>query len=339
MRIGNNPHKDKEHKIDDYLHQVIIPVYIPNLEGYFKESLEVFKMCIESLLKTVHEKTFVTIVNNGSCDEVCKYIEGLIAEGKIHEVIHSINIGKLNSILKGLVGNDFPLVTIADSDVLFCNGWQKATLAVFNNFPKAGVVGLTPQFKTFENCCGNVIFENLFSKSMKFSKVKDSEALERFYESIGWDKSYNQDYLAYNLTIESGTCSALIGCGHFVATYKKSLFENITSYIGYKMGGDSEGYLDVSPLKKGLWRLCTSKNYAYHMGNHIEKWMDSELNSKDEKNEISMEVYLKISRGNSSSAVQYYLKNRLFVRLFSNKTFKRMFYKAKGLPKEMIETY
>jgi len=39
MRIGFNPHKDKIQEVSEYVHQVIIPVYIPNQEGYFKDSL------------------------------------------------------------------------------------------------------------------------------------------------------------------------------------------------------------------------------------------------------------------------------------------------------------
>ena len=37
MRLGFNPHKDKKQIKSDYFHQVVIPVYIPNEEGYFKE--------------------------------------------------------------------------------------------------------------------------------------------------------------------------------------------------------------------------------------------------------------------------------------------------------------
>ena len=38
MRIGNNPNKDQRNEQSTYRHQIIIPVYIPNLEGYFKDS-------------------------------------------------------------------------------------------------------------------------------------------------------------------------------------------------------------------------------------------------------------------------------------------------------------
>ena len=86
MRIGFNPHKDKIQVASDYFHQVIIPVYIPNQEGYFKDSFAILKLCLESLFKTIHEKTFVTIVNNGSDISVANYLDLLLKENKIREL-------------------------------------------------------------------------------------------------------------------------------------------------------------------------------------------------------------------------------------------------------------
>ena len=119
MRIGYNPHKDKPQDKSEYTHQVIIPVYIPNFDGYFKDSFEIVQQCLNSLFFTSHNKTFFTVVNNGSCKEIADYLNQLFEQQKIHEVIHTENIGKLNSVMKGLVGNNIRLVTISDSDVLF----------------------------------------------------------------------------------------------------------------------------------------------------------------------------------------------------------------------------
>ena len=107
MRIGFNPNKDKILTASEYFHQVIVPVYIPNQEGYFKDSLQVLKYCLESLFKTSHNKTYFTVVNNGSCAEVKNYLDSLYQEEKLQELIHTTGIGKLNAILKGLTGHQF----------------------------------------------------------------------------------------------------------------------------------------------------------------------------------------------------------------------------------------
>lgn len=339
MRIGYNPNKDVKIEQSEYCHQVLIPVHIPNFEGYFKESFQIFQLCLESLFATCHKKTFISVVNNGSHREVVSYLDDLYAQGKIHEIIHTCGIGKANSILKGLVGHNFPLVTISDSDVLFCSGWQQETVKIFNAFPKAGMVGITPQFKTFELGCGNILVEKFFSKNLKFTKVKDPEALKKFYESIGWDTNYNQDYLKYNLSIQHKNAEALLGSGHFVATYKKAIFETVIQHANFKLGGDALKYFDVLPLKKGLWRLMTTANYAFHMGNTLEDWMHDEIKKTSNVNSEEVLFYTENKKIKNISSVAYFLKSRLPVRLFSIPIVKRTFYKLKGLPKEMIARY
>ena len=111
MRVGFNPNKDKVLSKSDYNHQVIVPVYIPHQNDYFKDSFQILQFCLESLFKTCHDKTYITIVNNGSCEEVIIYLNQLHQENKIHEIIHTTTIGKLNAILKGLTGNKFELIT------------------------------------------------------------------------------------------------------------------------------------------------------------------------------------------------------------------------------------
>lgn len=338
MRVGYNPHKDKETFEANYLHQIVIPVFIPNLEGYFKDSFQILKKCINSLLATIHDKTFVTIINNGSCIEIQNYLDTLYENNQIHEVIHTENIGKLNAILKGISGNNIPYVTISDSDVLFCSNWQEETMNVFYHFKKAGVVGTTPQFKMYETNCGNVLFDNLFSKKMEFSKVAAPNELEKFYESIGWDKNYNQNYLKYHLTLSNPNCTTVVGAGHFVATYKKALFDTIPTFIGYKMGGFSEAFLDQIPLKFGLWRLTTAKNFTFHMGNVAEEWMDDEISSIKRDNNFNFELYQQKYLIKRISKVGYFIKNKIMAKLLL-KSFKGLFYSYFKLPKAFRNKY
>ncbi|PTT01702.1 glycosyltransferase family 2 protein [Flavobacterium sp. HMWF030] len=337
MRVGYNPHKDQINDESKYIHQIIIPVYIPNQDGYFKDSLEILKLCIESLLATTHQKTFITIANNGSDKMVSDYLDTLLKQNKIQELIHTENIGKLNSIMKGLIGNNIELVTISDSDVLFLPNWQRETVKVFANVSNVGIVGVVPQFKMYEYYCGNVLFHNFFNNKMRFMPVKNSDALIRFYDSIGWDRSYNQDYLKFNLGIEiNSEMNVLVGSGHFVATYRKNMFEEMPSYFSHKMGGNSEGYLDELPLKKDYWRLTTEDNYAYHMGNVLEDWMLDKPNQISSNNVVFQHDFVEKRKVNK---ILYFIKNRLFVKFISIKWTVRLFLKWKKLPNNMIEKY
>lgn len=337
MRIGFNPHRDQPQEQSEYIHQIVIPVYIPNQEGYFKDSFKILQLCLESLFSTIHDKTFITIVNNGSGEFIKEYLNELLKENKIHELIQTQNIGKLNAILKGLAGNNIPLITITDADVLFLPDWQSETVKVFCEIPKAGVVGIVPQIKMYTSNCGNAIFDNLFKKRLKFIPVKNEEAFIRFYESIGRGYDCNQSNLKLGLGLEYEKLKCFLGSGHFVATYKRDLFEEIVTYLGYKLGGTSEGYLDKAPLKKDYWRLTTHDNYAYHMGNVYEDWMSSIAIQRDSViNNYSNFNFVKRKKVN---AFTYFIKNRLVKKIISIKWIMRLFFKWKKLPKEIIKEF
>ena len=338
MRIGHNPYKDKPNQNSEYLHQMVIPVFIPNQSDYFKESFKVLKLCLQSIFATTHNKTFITVVNNGSCLEIQQYLDKLFETNQIHEIIHTQNIGKLNAILKGLAGNNIELVTISDSDVLFINGWQQETISVFNQISKVGVVGIVPQFNMHKVNSFNILFDNLFNKKIRFLPIKNPDDLSKFYDSIAWDKNYNHDYLKFSLgLVWNQDLNVLIGSGHFVATYKKDIFEQIISNIPYKMGGNSESYLDEIPLEKDYWRVTTCNNYAYHIGNTIEDWM-FEINK-----EIVIVNNETINYGfdklNKISKLKFLLKNKILQIILKNNSCYKIFLKWKKLPTKMIKNY
>ena len=338
MRIGFNPHKDKPLEEEVFIHQVIIPVFIPNHEGYFKDSFQIFKLCIESVFKTVHNRTFITIVNNGSDNFVKEYLDQLYQQNKIHELIHTQNIGKLNAILKGISGNDFSLITIVDADVLFLDNWQEATYKIFETFPKTGAVCPTPSSRSLRTYTANVYWDFFFSSKIKFSEVVNPEALKQFAISLSDSNFYNKVQLQKYLTIERNTIKAVIGAGHFVTTYRAEVFCDLNDrYTNYKLGGDSESkLLDFPVVDKGYWRLSTDNNYAYHMGNVMEEWMNDELN-KLEINE--KEITFKLKEVKANSPVLSFVKNKIFGKFILNKKIMKIFIIWKGLTKREAENY
>jgi hypothetical protein len=331
LRVNYNPNKKALNSNTDFKHHVVIPVYIPHFDGYFKDSFRILKLCLGSLLKTINNQTYVTIVNNGSCNEIIEYLNQKYENNEIHEIIHTSNIGKLNAIVKGVIGHNFEFVTIADADVLFLNDWQSSTYKVFNNFSKAGVVGIVPQFKLYSDLCYNILFDFFFSSKLAFTKVKNPEAMKNFYKSIGWDDSYNKDYLRYNLTLRGrGDVRAVVGSGHFIATYHKDVVKRFNlEYSNFKMGKELRKKFDWAALKAGRYRFTTEDSYAFHMGNVYEPYMN--------------EVYLKLEPQNEDynganslrvkqTYMSYVVKNHLFRKLLENNWFINRFIRFKGLP-------
>jgi hypothetical protein len=336
MRVGNNPNKFSGKEVQRYAHQVIIPVYIPNEDGYFKDSFTIFQLCIQSLLATTHSSTYITIVNNGSGKIVVDYLNALAVENKIQEVIHTTNIGKINAVLKGIVGVHADVVTVTDQDILFKENWQSATFEVFNSFESVGVVGLIPMFNSYKSYSSSVIFDFLFSKKLQFTHVKNPEDMVKFYDSILESHDYNIKSLDGYLTIQSKNgLYAVVGSGHVVASYRKSVFDSLSSSFTKELlsAQSDRDYLDLPPLKLGFYRLTTDENYAYHMGNGFENWMQKKcesivLNAKSSVVQLSKPVQRK---GTFFMKIKYYFKKVIIHKIIFNRMFLTIFIKQKSI--------
>lgn len=337
MRVGFNPNKDKVLPKSEFTHQVIVPVYIPHQKDYFKDSFQILRFCLESLIKTSHSKTYITVVNNGSCSEVILYLNQLNQEGKIQEVIHTTAIGKLNAILKGLSGHQFPLITITDADVMFLNDWQKATYEVFEAFPKAGVVSPVPNPKNLKYYTANLIGTTFLSKKVSFTAVIAKEGMKAFAKSIGNELLFKNIHYEKQLTITHQRTIAVVGAGHFVATYKGVCFDLLKQrFSKFSLGGDSEQLLlDKPATDLGLWRLSTHENYAYHLGNVKEEWMHNEVR-KLAKNDSVFNINLK---DKAFDGISNFVLMNFFSRVIFKKPFWHYYLRIKGLSKAEAQQY
>lgn len=338
MRVGFNPKKDKQQLPSDFFHQVIIPVYIPNEEGYFKDGFRILQLCLESLFKTAHPKTYITVVNNGSCKKVVDYLQDLFTQNKIHEIVHTSNIGYVNAMLKGIVGHKFSLITTADADVLFLNNWQLESYRIFQEFPKTGAICPSPSSRMLRFYSYNIFFDKFLSKKMLFSRTKNPNALKAFAKSVGNEKLYKQCHLEKYLTIENQKLKAVVGAGHYVVTYNAHIFDELKKkHTDFALGGGSDDLLDKPVVEKGYWRLSTEDNFAYHMGNVIEPWMEDVVKALEDQSEME----LTSPKLNSIKEVKIFnkLKRIFFSKLLSRKPIWQLFLQYKGLSKTEAKHY
>ena len=340
MRKGDNQSKDVLISLRECSHRVIIPLFIPNLEGYYKEAFTIFEYCLFSILKTSSTFLKVSVISNNTCDFVNEKLFELQKLGYIDElIIEKEDIGKINSILKALRTAEERLITITDADVLFCNGWEEAIVAVFESFPNAGAVCPVPVFRKHFNLTSTIWWHYLFSKKLYFRPVQNPEAMTKFANSIGWpwlDDKW-KDVIG-TLKADNGTISVL-GCSHFVATYKKEVFQELpTQNSTYKLGGNSEFlYTDEPVLKRGGYRLSTYDNYAYHLGNHIEPWMHEAFqNIKEVEKKTNTYSTLKVIK---KKKVEYFIAEKIFKKIFYSKWIQKKILSYKGLNKEQIKNF
>lgn len=289
MRIGVNPEKFKKEKNDLKFHRIIIPVHIPNItEEYYKESIDVLDQCLSSLVNTINPvTTVITVINNNSTKEVGlllnKYLSAIDKLVKYNE-----NKGKVYAVLNEARGAYENFITITDADVIFYQGWETAVFNIFQEFPRAGTVAPlpVPSLSFYKNSA--VFFDDLIKNKIRYGKlvsdldsdlylkgIGDRALLNRYNHSISWKEK--QYFL-------QGSSKPVIGCGHFVATYRKEIFKNSDSFPLFKFKlGYEEFFLDSKAEELGLYRLSTNKTYAYHMGNKLDENIALRESNRDKR--------------------------------------------------------
>lgn len=338
MRVGTNPQKAISKKKSSYYHQLIVPVYIPNNDGYYEDAFNVFKICLESVFKTIHDSTFISIVNNGCSSEVSEYLQNLYELNKINEVIHTTNIGKINAINKAIIGQDFPIITISDADVFFENNWQTEVYKVFTCWTKVGAVCTTPISRNLKYFTQNIYFDLFFSSQLKFGKVKNPEAMNSFLQSIDNEKFFRPVHYEKYLIIKKNDLEVVVGAGHYVCTYRREAIVNIDFTTTTELlGKNIMNKLDNLIIKNGFWRVSTSENHTCHMGNLTEKWMYDKLDKLKVLNESIEEPKLK---NNKVNKIINWLKIYAFgTMLFSSTFVWKKFLVFKGLTKQEAKAY
>lgn len=320
MREGSNPQKT-EKKIElSCHHRVIIVVFIPELSGYYENSLEVFKLCLNSLIAANSRSYAITVVNNGSCKEVSEFLNDNLENEDIDTLIsHNQNIGKIDALLGAARGAREELITISDADILFIQNWNFATREVFVAFKKAGSVSPIPFRHGIFYGTSSVFKEILLGRSKFNYKAIPENFIDqnRYLTSINWNNEKNNEVKWP--VVEKNGVQAIIGSGHQVLTIKRDiLFSTVPKPPSLTLvGGDSEyKYVDEPIDKAGLMRLSTKNNYAFHIGNKVENWMREELSVKKHwKNKLSESEH-KQGTYKTINHRTYIIRKHLIKRLF-----------------------
>lgn len=278
MRNGINPEKFKSEVLPVFLHRVIVPVYIPNLiDRYYQKQLVVFEKFLKELIKSINpQTTAVTLINNNSCNEIAELIEKQrSAIDKL--IVYKENMGKVYPVLQEARAVAEPFITITDADVLFYSGWEQAVFKVFASCPKAGVVAPlpSPALAFYEN--SSIFLGEYFSGGIAYEKVMHDADAAMYLKGMGNDSLLNRahrnhSWKDYQYILKD--TNAIIGCGHFVATYRSRLFKGTYKYpkLKFKNGLERE-HIDRLSDHKGYYRLSTVETYAYHMGNILDAYL------------------------------------------------------------------
>lgn len=298
MRIGINPFKDEQKLNIPTYHRIVIVIYIPNEEGFYKNAITVLKSCLESLFETINRHAAITVVNNGSCQKVGDLLNLYSEQNKIDTLItHAYNIGKIDAQIGAARASREEIITLTDSDILFCNGWQEKVEEIFSAFPDVGSVSPIPVRTGLFAGTSSVLKQILLRKlKFRFNSIPENfESYNRFLTSINWDIETDKEKKWP--IVECKCVKAIVGSAHQVVTIDRNiLFTTTPSNPSLTLvGSNSEhNYIDVPIDKAGKLRLATYRNFAYHMGNEMEEWMSDVIvnNSLDKQ---TQQIELKAS--------------------------------------------
>ncbi|RIW12243.1 glycosyltransferase family 2 protein [Algoriphagus lacus] len=331
MRTGVNPAKLNFKLEKRNHHRIIIPVFIPNFEGYFQEIFEVYKACIESAWLTQHNRSAITVVDNGSCPEVKAWLRLQQDLGKIETLItHSQNIGKVDAILGAARACREDLITLSDSDILFKNGWQEAVENVFVEFEQAGSVAPFPIARHLYYYSSSVMKAVIQKKlSFGFEKTEDQESIRKIYSCYGWD--FKEEYDSNLPIVRSKKGMAVAGSGHQVMTIRReAIFQMPFNPSFIKISNNSEALWIDKPIDDfGYWRLSTPKAWVSHMGNHL-----TDENNNDFQTLVKNQTEVDLIQLNSLSPKR---SNSLINRIYG-KFFRKSYDHRGPAPKLKVQT-
>ena len=272
MRVGQNPAKSIDKVAQPARVTIALVTYIPFLSGYYAESLDVLKVCLESLWKNTPKPYDLLVFDNASCQEVRVFLQDAQHAGKIqYLVLSDRNIGKggaWNFIFQAAPGE---IIAYADSDVQFYPGWLEKSLEILRIFPNVGMVTArplrTPQEyytrtlewanqdtdATYEK--GQFINWENFKEHTDSLGMAEAEAEERFRTMQEWRIQY-----------KGVTCFA--GAAHFQFLGYKNVFASVVPMDMDRPMGQVRG-LDIQLNSRDYLRLSTDQPLVKHIGNQL----------------------------------------------------------------------
>jgi glycosyltransferase involved in cell wall biosynthesis len=282
-RLGINPARGKFSEYRPTRVTAAMLTYIPHLDGYFRERLEVLKLSLGSLRQNTTLPYDLFVFDNGSCTEVVDTLRRLRDHGDIqYLLLADKNIGKIGALK--VMFNALPgeLVAYSDDDILFYPGWLEAHLDILEKFPQAGMVSGAPVRNASKHAMQTL--QRFESEASHVLSVVHERRIPDEWErdwavSTGRDPEQHlketKDQLDTVVKIEG--VEAIAGANHFQFLGPKEVIVNAlpNEWSGKLMGHMVE--LDEAVDRLGYLRLSTEQRYTRHIGNTISGELAEEV--------------------------------------------------------------
>lgn len=285
MRVGQNPAKSMQSVSKPERITIAVLSYIPFIGGYYAESLEVLKICLNSIKTNTKLSHDLLVFDNGSCEEVKDYLFRQNKNGLIQYLLLSQNnLGKggaWNFIFDGSPGE---IIAYCDSDALFYPGWLSKSIEILETFPKVGMVTARPMRTD----------QALFSKTLEWAERQKGVKVEKgqlisfeefceFAQTMGYSERKIQNIykttIDHRLTYKGVTAYA--GANHFQFIGWKKILKTILPFNLQKPIGQVKE-LDIKLNKREFLRLMTAEPLVQNMSNRVPVGVSQRINNQRE---------------------------------------------------------
>jgi glycosyltransferase involved in cell wall biosynthesis len=273
MRIGQNPAKSIPYVAQPERVTVAIVTYIPVLGGYYQRSLDVLKVCLNSLRENADNPFDLLVFDNGSCPEVRTYLTSERDQDRIqYLVLSDQNVGKAgawNFIFSAAPGE---FIAYADSDVYFYPGWLSAQLDVLETFPRAGMVTGMPMWTPEEFSTSTTQWAQMAAEvQVERGRFLPWDDYWRHARSLGADETEARQHFdsTENICLTHGDDRYYVGAAHFQFVARREALQSVLPIPSERPMGQVR-LLDVAINERGYLRLCTSDWWVRHMGNSLQ---------------------------------------------------------------------
>lgn len=269
---------------------VITVVFLPELEGFWRDGLEVLRRCLGSLRSTTPQPFELVVMDNGSCAGVRTYLGELFENRDIDQLLLSRrNLGKVGAWNLLFAAAQGEIVSYVDSDIYFLPGWFEATQQVLDAYPEAGVVTAQAMSRDLRHYCGSTLRGAAADPSVECDEgpgLVPREYVEAHLTGLGESReSYEQRIpTRHDVRLCRGDRQAFAGSAHFQFSGRREALVELFPLASSRAMGDVN-VLDEAIDDAGLWRLSTTGYYVHHMGNRVPDlevelpWVQQELST------------------------------------------------------------
>ena len=317
-RIGQNPTRWLTRLEPAASVTVTMLVHIPEMSGYWEESLEVLELSLHSLRKNTPEPFELILLDNASCARVRSFLVERTESGAIDRLILSRrNLGKVGGWNVLFACAESEIVSYADSDVLFLPGWLEASVRVLEAFPQAAMVTAQPLPGDLSRHCGATLAGARIDPETRFEEGAGfipEEYLDSHRLGLGETPEEYSERLANRREVRLTRCGAeaFVSASHFQFTSRKKILSSLLPLPTTIPLGDDPVF-DTQVDDGGHWRLCTTEYLVHHLGNRLPNlWRElpwANLDGLDDRVSLDHRERRPVSAGRSRR-----LANRVLIR-------------------------